>query len=514
MKAQLDNDIARPYANSTAGDLPWPVAVLTGIGAWLAALPLAAGLHFMLSPSMGRGITPYLIGTGLLFAGAVVLRVGQPSIFREQFAVAALILVGAIFWGIALEGDLNHAQFYFALTVESLLIAFILPKQWMRAACGAAGYFSFIYLGSDIGSHDATLSFVFDLFPICLWIAGHLVMTRHTASGRFPVSIGDAILTGWVVAMLLQMVRNAYWMSYYTFGYPREMDSVVSILYTLKPLVFYSFAALIAGREWPELRSRRWLAAALVGAGLALIVPNFGSIALIIAIAAITERRLIAGAGFVAAIGISIVFYFNVNVALGTKSLILCVAGIALLLLSHKPAIPVVLATPAPLPQRLPKLSIVVTAAAVLTAVNFGIVRNELHISSGKPVFIALAPVDPRSIMQGDYMALNFQLPEDAAGRQMARMAGTHPPDAIGRLRNDGVTELYRYDDGSPLRSEEIRIKLVQTRFGWGIGTDAWFFAEGQGAPFETARYGEFRVDTTGRAMLVSMRDAHLKKIP
>ena len=51
-------------------------------------------------------------------------------------------------------------------------------------------------------------------------------------------------------------------------------------------------------------------------------------------------------------------------------------------------------------------LLVVVTVVALLTMVNWRIAQFEQLLQDGKVVRFALAPVDPRSIMQGDYMAL------------------------------------------------------------------------------------------------------------
>src|SRR5690606_4235060 len=45
--------------------------------------------------------------------------------------------------------------------------------------------------------------------------------------------------------------------------------------------------------------------------------------------------------------------------------------------------------------------------------VNAGIYQREQILAHGKSVILALAPVDPRSLMQGDYMALRFQVADD-----------------------------------------------------------------------------------------------------
>jgi hypothetical protein len=59
------------------------------------------------------------------------------------------------------------------------------------------------------------------------------------------------------------------------------------------------------------------------------------------------------------------------------------------------------------------RLGIAATALAVLLVANFAIGQKEALIARGRPVFVALAPVDPRSLMQGDYMRLRFRLPVD-----------------------------------------------------------------------------------------------------
>ena len=49
-------------------------------------------------------------------------------------------------------------------------------------------------------------------------------------------------------------------------------------------------------------------------------------------------------------------------------------------------------------------------ALLVLGVVNAAIVGKETIKREGDTVYLPLAPVDPRSLMQGDYMALRFTL--------------------------------------------------------------------------------------------------------
>lgn len=49
---------------------------------------------------------------------------------------------------------------------------------------------------------------------------------------------------------------------------------------------------------------------------------------------------------------------------------------------------------------------------AVFSIIFFSglIIRHEWHLSNSKSIYVRLKPVDPRSMIQGDYMALNYHL--------------------------------------------------------------------------------------------------------
>ena len=47
-------------------------------------------------------------------------------------------------------------------------------------------------------------------------------------------------------------------------------------------------------------------------------------------------------------------------------------------------------------------------AVLVFGGVNWQIANKERLRANGQTVYLELAPIDPRSLMQGDYMALNF----------------------------------------------------------------------------------------------------------
>ncbi|MCW5605912.1 MAG: GDYXXLXY domain-containing protein, partial [Burkholderiales bacterium] len=152
------------------------------------------------------------------------------------------------------------------------------------------------------------------------------------------------------------------------------------------------------------------------------------------------------------------------------------------------------------------KLVLAAGALLVLAAANFGIYQKEQLIRTGQTVLLELAPVDPRSLMQGDYMALRFRV-ADEAFRKMPRERRRDGRIVLGVDAN-GIGTFRRFDDGNPPAPDEIvmryRVRKQEPKFA----TNAYFFQEGHAWHYERARYGEFRVSREGEAILVVMRDA------
>ena len=157
------------------------------------------------------------------------------------------------------------------------------------------------------------------------------------------------------------------------------------------------------------------------------------------------------------------------------------------------------------------KLIALVAGLAVLGIVNFGIYQRERLLTRGSVVLLELAPVDPRSLMQGDYMRLNFALANEAFPfeRRQARTDG-HIVVAVDANR---VGHFRRLADGRPLAPGEIALRY-RVRGGMpNLATNAYFFEEGQADSFEGAAYGEFRVDGDGEMILTGLRNARFEAL-
>ena len=146
-----------------------------------------------------------------------------------------------------------------------------------------------------------------------------------------------------------------------------------------------------------------------------------------------------------------------------------------------------------------------VAGLAVLAFANFGIYQRELLVTRGRIVLLKLSPVDPRSLMQGDYMRLNYEAADQAfPWQRRSDLADGH---IVVGLDGRNVGHFRRFADRRPLGPDEIllryRIRGGQPR----LATDAYFFEEGQASAFANAAYGEFRVAADGEMILTGLRD-------
>lgn len=153
-----------------------------------------------------------------------------------------------------------------------------------------------------------------------------------------------------------------------------------------------------------------------------------------------------------------------------------------------------------------------IALTALLTMVliiNGMILRSEHLRTSGRVFWLELAPVDPRSLMQGDYMALDFVLAQDLA-RQLQAMPQTPVHGtAVLDLDADGVARQIRPATAGAVAPDQQLLRYHYQQGRVRMITDAWFFPEGQAERYAVARFGQFRGALDGRALLVGMADAH-----
>ena len=130
-------------------------------------------------------------------------------------------------------------------------------------------------------------------------------------------------------------------------------------------------------------------------------------------------------------------------------------------------------------------------------------------------MLLELVPVDPRSLMQGDFMQLSYRAVGDAfADRRQGAVRATDGRIVVA-VDERGIGRFVRMagEDGTPLAAGEVPLRYRVRGNDIKFATNAYFFEEGHGADFSTARYGEFRVATDGEMILTGLRDKDLRAL-
>ena len=139
--------------------------------------------------------------------------------------------------------------------------------------------------------------------------------------------------------------------------------------------------------------------------------------------------------------------------------------------------------------------------------------QKEALRRSGQEILLKLAPRDPRSLMQGDYMALNYDVANKLYMMQSDSPSVTIPASGAVVLRLDEhqVGELARIDNGAAPAAGEHLLCYRHDDAGFTFGVEHYFIPEGTGDAIKNAVYGDIRVSPTGDALLVGLRDKDFK---
>ncbi|AUC77052.1 GDYXXLXY domain-containing protein [Olleya sp. Bg11-27] len=153
---------------------------------------------------------------------------------------------------------------------------------------------------------------------------------------------------------------------------------------------------------------------------------------------------------------------------------------------------------------------ILVNLIILLGFLNYSILKKETILSDGQLVLLELAPVDPRSLMQGDYMTLRYAISQNTSNDSISKRGY-----CVVKLDANGIAKKVRLQDGkTPIHTNEflIRYNSKSTR-GITIGAESYFFQEGDASKFEKAKYGGVMVDNKGNNLLVGLYNEQKQQI-
>jgi uncharacterized membrane protein/uncharacterized membrane-anchored protein len=483
---------------------------------WLAGLAL--GAVGILMGRAGKGSLLQDLAIVLVIAGIFMFSVGLLFSGLDTVPVVAVLALGGVSAYLGLPGAVP--RFVVALATLACLAVVTAPGEHWDAI---------FWLFGD----QNEMIWLFVAYQRVWWFAVAAVLALSWSAS--PARRAFWLPLAWALVLLAQA---SAW-----FAPAPALLSLGAAAWPSLGLVWLACAALpvlaLAALLWADKSQDAVLR---IGAPAALAVASLGwvgapgiSLALLwLLFGHSLRRRSLIVFGVAAMLGYLGRFYYLLDISLLQKSWLLGLTGGWLLLAwlalrkmraadRHADA----QALPAKRHGRLASAGLLAGLVIVLAAVNSGIYQREGILRDGQRVVLALAPVDPRSLMQGDYMALSFDVAVQAyrqiyaAGERQGDAAAPRQdhgylllrPDANGVFGLAGLLASPEQANGDDAGRHDVALAFKVRNHRVRVVTDAWFFPEGQAQHFAAAKYGEFRVGRDGTGLLVRMLDGDLQPL-
>lgn len=548
----------------------WPVHLLMVCVVMVVSLLFVLFLAIMNVSFLGSGISLLVIASVICFSGKDP---GQEGVVSGSLALIGLGMMAVSL--LEIHNDFFRPDKVAVLRLQASAIAavsmavYVMFRQvWVRflSATQTIGLILLVlytFMGGDDSYGAAEAAFFTLSLHAVPWLALASVV-MFVGAHQYEHNALRPLAWALAVNALVLTVLNTLELSGQSgveqaFGPVDMFRAVLAGLNPLKAgnwgnLVFQCLPAVLVfwGMRKQEGAGRwfTWLVAALVFV-LCLYWGNDNGVVygLILVLLAYQCRDwVLGGTGAIAMIGFLWMFYYQMVLSLLQKSFLLLGTGLVLLTVTvtcrhwlrkgreeHDMETAQATETP-PQPasvaaakaRGLLPLMTVLGMVSVLTVANWGIWTHEAILRTGQRVVLALAPVDPRSLMQGDYMSLNFELVNHLRTAAQATQSANKDKDANRQKPRQGFAILSIDDKGVASLAGVSQTypsmiladgKTVIMRYKTGpfgtvsLASHEYFFPEGQGSHFAQAKYGEFRVRKDGKALLSGLLDENLNRL-
>lgn len=134
--------------------------------------------------------------------------------------------------------------------------------------------------------------------------------------------------------------------------------------------------------------------------------------------------------------------------------------------------------------------------------------RNEQMIQHGKSIFISLQPADPRSILQGDYMTLRYNMNiqgEIPEGKRLKAYVKLNALNVVSETR-------FNLAKGDKAWTP-IFLKKIPHQNSFYPAAQSYLFAEGLADCYSQAVFAEFKLSVKGEPLLYELKDAQRRSL-
>ena len=167
---------------------------------------------------------------------------------------------------------------------------------------------------------------------------------------------------------------------------------------------------------------------------------------------------------------------------------------------------------------------------ALLGAVNYKVQQFEDVLATGKPVVLKIAPADPRSLMQGDYMVLDYAIlselqqsqfsPESNESNETTGIDELSPSGKkayiLVHLDKNHVATFCEAQSETPTDfkhcTPNVYLPVRYKYWSHKLPSQEYFFAEGKERYYAQAEYAEYRFKN-GVLLLARLLDQDLNPL-
>ncbi|MGJ8663818.1 MAG: GDYXXLXY domain-containing protein [Marinicella sp.] len=501
----------------------WYIRILQGFAGWLAALFLIGFLGFGVAGLFDHGIAMIILGVVINLLAGVYFKTAPDSDFFEQLVLVFSLTGQFLFaFGLFELNDFKDHQWMVVIGLYQVILVFVMNNYlhrflstWFAVIALFWGYELLIYSG--LGSALVAALFVW------LWLDKVGWEKDRNYYEPIAYALGFTLLHlnihnhYWIFDLFRYgsqsndwWLENAYWVS-------ALLNSAILIYFVCRMVQEHKIS-------YSSTVGRLVILAAVVMLFSALPVIGLSSALLILLVGFARQSKILMVMGVLALLGFVGWYYYSLQQTLLFKSLVLIGIGVTLVLghvLLRKILTPSNSNAGLASQSRNPsvtwwqKLAVAATLLLALIGVNHAIWQKESLLENGQSVFLELAPVDPRSIMQGDYMRLRFaianQIRSNLPDSTTPGYNANHDGYVMVKLDENMVAQFESLMGTQHENQDWLKMKYRVRSNRIQFATNAFFFQEGDAPLFDAARFGEFKVAEDGDMLLKAMYDKDLK---
>ena len=179
------------------------------------------------------------------------------------------------------------------------------------------------------------------------------------------------------------------------------------------------------------------------------------------------------------------------------------------------------------------KILLIVNIIILFVITGFSAVKEENYKKLDSYFYLELAPVDPRSILQGDYMTLNYDITDKVSDfiynnrtyiydgeneneveeiRELRKLANAKKAYIAIRLDGNKVARFVKLTKEKTDEKDLLFIAYKSNGYSVNINANSYLFQEGTGDKYENAHYAKV-VLVDNKLRLIDLRDKDFKEI-